>query len=118
MLKVGKDELICDLAETYGILDFNGLSPWLVATLAVGLNDNSRIKKLLSGQKYTIDQMFMMLAIDNLNFLSWTKTKDATKGRGKPKSIYKQLVEKQEKDELLSFSSPEEFEQYMQRFDA
>ena len=49
MLEADEDALICDLAETYGIFDYESLPVKLVATLAVGLRGDSRIKMKISG---------------------------------------------------------------------
>lgn len=43
MLAVDRDALVCDLAETYGILDMYEHPAQLIATLATGLRENSRI---------------------------------------------------------------------------
>ncbi len=43
MLAVDRDALVCDLAETYGILDLYAHPAQLIATLAAGLRENSRI---------------------------------------------------------------------------
>ena len=52
MLEVDEDAVVCDLAETYGVLDCEALPITLVATLADGLPDSSRImRKLLRGSK-------------------------------------------------------------------
>lgn len=114
MIHIGEAELICDLAETYGILNYRELSPDLVATLSCGLRDNSRIKMKISGQKLTIDQMLSALMVDSLQFLSWTKTKQAQKGQNKPESIFSKLMGMDKPhDELMSFSDVEEFEQWL-----
>lgn len=111
--------MICDLAETYNILNYKGLSPDLVAVLVLGLRDNSRVKMFLSNTKITIEQMLMAIMCDNLNFQSWTYSKDASKGRAyKHKSILKAIqgIEEEKKDDLLSFESIEEYEAYMNLF--
>lgn len=110
--------MICDLAETYHILDYRGLSPRLVAVLLLGLRDNSRVKMKLSETKVTIEQMMMAMMADNLNFLSWTKTKDAKHGKYKQKSILKTLMGEydKKKDDLISFKTVEEYEEYMKQF--
>lgn len=63
--------------------------------------------------------MIQAMIADNLKFLSWTKTKDAKHGRYKEKSILKALrgEYKDEKDDLVSFATIEEFEAYMNRFE-
>lgn len=118
MLSMGEDDLICDLAETYGILNYRELSPYLVATLSLGLSDNSRIKKKMSGQELSLQEMLLALTVDNLQILNWTKTKDAQHNKNKPKSLFKKLMhlDDENKDELLAFETPEEYEAYMQRF--
>lgn len=110
--------MICDLAETYHILNYKELSPNLVATLLIGLRDNSRVKMKVNDTKLTIDQMMMAMVVDNLQFLSWTKTKDARHGKYKQKSILKTLMGEYEKqkDDLISFETVEEYEEYMKQF--
>lgn len=105
--------MVCDLAETYHILNYRELSPGLVATLVLGLRDNSRVKMHLSDTKLTVEQMLIAMAVDNLNFLCWTKTEDARKRRNKPKSILQSMLGERTKDELRAFPSVEEFEMYM-----
>lgn len=114
MMSIGKAEIICDLAEYYHILNYNELSPELVATLVLGLRDDSRIKMKLSGYKLNTNQMLMAVMVDNLQFLSWTKTKQAQKNQGRPESVLNKLLDLDKpKDELMSFESVEEFEQWM-----
>lgn len=113
-------QLICDLAETYHILNYKELLPELVAVLVLGLRDNSRVKMFLSGTKTSIEQMLLAIACDNLVFQSWTHSKDASKGKPyKEKSILKALngEYENEKDDLLCFKTIEEFKTYMKRFD-
>lgn len=74
----------------------------------------------MSGTKLTIDQMLLALVVDNLNFIAWTKTKDARHGKFKQKSMLKMLTEEntKTKDDLISFKTPEEFEEYMNQFNS
>lgn len=51
MIADGEDELICDLAETYQILHYRTIALPLLATLAAGLREDSRIRKKQSGVK-------------------------------------------------------------------
>ena len=110
---MGEDELICDLAETYGIYDYKALSPSLVATLTIGLRDDSRIKMKLTGQKRSLEQMLLALIFDDLNLILWSR-KGKHRGR-RPDSVFKRLTENRHKDELKSFATPEEFEAWMER---
>lgn len=67
----------------------------------------------LSGAKLTTPEMMQALIVDSLQFLCWTKTKNARKGTNKPKSLYASLVGAKKRDELMSFSTPEEYEAYI-----
>lgn len=96
MLRIGKDELICDLAETYHIFDYRALRPSMLATLAVGLRDNSRIKMKIIGERVDINTQLLAAIVDRLSILIWQKTEDGHKGRNRPVSI------------LESFSKPKE----------
>lgn len=113
MLNVGEDELTCDLAETYHILNWRELSPSLVATLSCGLSDSSRIKRKISGMKITFDQMLLAILVDGVNGLLWQRSKDGAKNRNRPESLFKKLTgQDKEKDELEVFESIEDFERW------
>lgn len=109
--------MICDLAETYHVLNYQELSPVMVATLVLGLRDNSRVKMKISASRLTLGQALMTMILDDLNFLSWTKTKSAQKNKNRPKSIYKKLSGEDDKpkEELQVFATPEEYEAYMKQ---
>ncbi len=109
MLEIDKDAVICDLAETYGIYDMRSLPARTVATLAVGLRNDSRIKMKLAGLPVTIDQILTIKLYDIMNWIAWTKTEDAQKGRGMPIPLLKRVLAADEEKEL-SFCSAEEFE--------
>lgn len=107
MLNIGKNELICDLAETYHIYDFRGLPALLVATLSCGLRDNSRIMMKISGRKVPDDIYLLSGIADRLTMLLWKDTKDGRKGRNRPKLILDAL----EKDnDVVGFNSSADFE--------
>lgn len=113
---MGEDEIICDLAETYKILNYRELSPYLVSTLVLGLNDDSRIKRKLSDSKLSLTEMLLALICDALHFLAWTKTKSAQKNQNRPESIFKKLMGKENKvkDSLMSFATVEEYKAYIE----
>lgn len=110
----GEDDFVCDMAETYGILNYKELSPMLVATLCCGLPDESRTKKRISKQKYSLTEMLMFLLIDGVNILIWQRSKDGSKGRNKPESLYQKMlgIDKKAKDELEAFTSVDDFEKW------
>lgn len=113
MVTEDRDALICDLAETYHILNMKAHPVSLIATLATGLRSDSRIKMKLEGQNLTQEEGLLALIYDRLNWLRWAKTKDGEKNRNMPASLYDYLsgAKKQEKkEEITIYSSPEEFE--------
>lgn len=107
--------LICDLAETYGIYNYQAMRPSLIATLTVGLPESSRVMRKYSGINLTIDQMLLAMIEDSLNGLRWSL--GGKKHAKKPQSIFKLLMErdKKKKDELMSFQTPEDYERFMAR---
>lgn len=66
MWSVDTDALICDFAETYHIYDMESLPIDLVATLACGLRDNSRIKMKLGGTELTPETFLSATLIDRV----------------------------------------------------
>ena len=111
MIDVDEDALICDLAETYNIYDYRSLPARTVATLAAGLRDNSRIMLKMSDQSVSFERLMLIKIYDTVNWIAWTKTKDAQKGRRAPESMLSKLIKKnEEKDNVLVFDSVEDFE--------
>lgn len=117
MIRTDETALICDLAETYGVLDWRALPLRTAAALASGLRDDSRIKMRISGMP--ADRMTLLTAViaDRLTFLAWAQTKDGQKGRNRPESIFAKLMQADRKPErdYAVFSSPEEFEEARRR---
>lgn len=102
------------MAETYGIFDYKEQKPSLIATLAVGLPESSRIKRKYSGINLTLEQMLLAMLVDGMNISIWQR--GGGKKSRKPMSIFKKLTEKEKpKDELMSFRTPEEYESWMKR---
>ena len=112
MIHKGKSELICDFAETYHIYELRSLPARLVATLAVGLRDNSRIKMKITGTDIPVDTLLLSMIYDSLNILVWRFA--SKKGTNKPESVAQKLLEKEKEDKTVKqaevFNSPEEYE--------
>ena len=91
------------------------MKPSLIATLAVGLPESSRVMRKYSKIPLTVNQMLLAMIEDSLNGLIWGM--GGKKASKKPKSIFKMLLdrEKKQKDELMSFRTPEEYEAWMSR---
>lgn len=111
MISADRDALVCDLAETYGILDFRALPVSLLATLAVGLRDNSRIKMRLAGAKAPRSELLLAACLDKLSLLLWAKTEDGRNGVNRPKSVFSAIQGEGAKDgPVESFETAGEFE--------
>lgn len=87
MLATDRDALVCDLAETYGVLNYKALPVPLLATLSSGLRDTSRIKMRMGGIRATTDTLLLAAAVDKLATLVWFHTRDAQHGRNRPSSL-------------------------------
>lgn len=110
MMAVDRDALACDLAETYGILDYRGLPALLLATLASGLRDTSRVKLKMSGQQITVDTMLLAAVVDHLAVSVWIRSEDARKGRNRPQSVLSMLTGQVQEKTSEGFATPEEYE--------
>ena len=111
MVSAGRDELLCDLAETYHIYDFKALPARTLATLSVGLRDNSRIKMLMRGEKVSAQDAMMAAAVDRLTLLVWMQTEDGVQGINRPPSLLEQLLgEPNSTGEVVGFETTEDFE--------
>lgn len=116
MLSADEDAFICDMAETYTILNYRGLPAKLLATLACGLRENSRIKMKMANLSVSKADMLMAAAVDKLAFLVWAQTEDGQKGRNRPKSVLQLFLgENEDESQLMTFNSGEEFKQARQK---
>ncbi len=110
MIKLDEDALICDLAETYHIFDYEQLPLTTVAVFSCGLREDSRIKMRLANQMVTMDTMLSATIADRLGTLIWFKTKDGQKGKNRPPLILESLNFSPKEKDVTIFDSGEEFE--------
>ena len=113
MMSKYPDELTCDMAETYGVFDIKRLPARLAAKLAVGLRDDSRVKRAKSGTKYDDTTLLLAYAVDLLAWLKWSRTEDALNGINYPKSILSMYLGKPDKSNnhgMVVFESPDAFD--------
>lgn len=116
MLSADRDALVCDLAETYGIFDLRALPASLLATLAVGLRDDSRIKLQLAGARASQMEMLIAAAVDRLSMLLWMQTEDGRNGVNRPKSLVEILIgEEHDGGAIQTFDSADDFEKEWRR---
>ena len=109
MLEADEDALVCDLAETYGIYNYESLPVQTVAALSVGLRGESRIMMKMTGSDLTRTDLILTLIADYLALILWAKTKDGKHNRNKPTPLRDMFRTKKESD-VAGFDSPEEFE--------
>lgn len=96
--------------------DFRAVSPAIAAALALGLPDESRVKRGASGQRYSFGERLMMLIYDRVNWLCWTKTKACQRGGDPPPPLEEQLrqnMERAEEQRLMGFDDPDELLRYL-----
>ena len=105
-------EIVCDLAEYYHITDYRKVSPRTVYLLISGLREDSRFVMRLSGQEHSMDQIVNAMILDRLSVLCWQNTKDARKGRNKPKMLGEAMLKGKKESEAESFKAAEDFEAY------
>lgn len=102
--------MICDLAETYHVLNYRELPPALVATLVAGLGESSRVRRKMAGVNTSAELSVLALIYDKLSLLLWSRTKDGQKNRNKPTSLYRMLNQKPKERNLEVFDTGEDFD--------
>ena len=114
MIRLDRDALICDFAETYRIYDIWSLPARLAATYAVGLRADSRIMMKINGMKVPFDTLLLATTVDLFRLFLWSNSDDGHKNINKPESIAGKLFGDEEENSSVrkntSFNSSEEFE--------
>lgn len=87
----------------------------LVASLILGLREESRLQQKLQNSKTTLTNYLLAGILDRLSLLVWANTKDAQKGLNKPKMVIDSLFDSTKNQDNISFNSSEDFEQERQR---
>lgn len=114
MARLYPDMLVCDMAETYSVLDWRVLPATLAATLAAGLRENARVKMQISGSRATAETLLLATCADALKVLIWQNTRDGSKGVRPPSSILAALTGGEETGGG-GFDTPEEFRAWRAR---
>lgn len=112
MLAIDADALTCDMAETYGVLDWHTLPLPQAAVLAAGLRETSRIRMKMSGAKSDPETMLLAAITDRLGLLLWQNSEDARHGRGCPPSVFNLLlgIESGQSGPVTGYNTPEDYE--------
>ena len=117
MLSTDRDAVECDLAESYGIFDLQGLPVGKLATLVCGLRENSRIRVKLSEMNATPEMLMYATMVDRLTLLAWLNSCDGAKGTNRPKSMLEAIMGAKEKRAEMVFASGKDFEEYRKQFE-
>lgn len=92
MWSAAKDELICDMAETYGIYDLRALPVRTLAVLACGLGRNSRVWAKTQGFKAKWSEIMLAMCADRLAVLAWQNTESGSTGENFPTMLAPELL--------------------------
>lgn len=110
MAALAPGELVCDMAETYHVLDWRALGLPLAATLAGGLRETSRTQMALNHAPITTDTLLLGAMADSLQLLVWSKTKDAQHGHNRPAPVLDTLLGTARRRKATGFATAAEFE--------
>ena len=116
MIELSEDALICDLAETYHILDYRSLPLQLVATLSAGLRENSRIMLLAAGSPVSQDTLLLATIADRIEYFRYGFADKKNRGDA-PVSLVKALYGegRKKKSGVTSFRSGSDLEAALAR---
>jgi hypothetical protein len=105
-----EDDLICDFAETYHVLNWRELPLKLAATLAFGLPENSRSKMRINGMSVSTETLMIAKITDLLATWIWWNSEDGTKSINAPKSLVELLTKKKDPEQKIrTFRNGSEF---------
>ncbi len=115
MINLDETALICDLAETYHILDYRSHPVKLVAALSAGLRDNSRIKMLFAEMPAAPEVLLLATIADRIEMFRYGFSKGT--GEKMPVSIVEKLYSGTKKNDnsVVGFTTSEEFEAALAR---
>lgn len=90
-----------------------------MAALVFGLPSESRIKRRLRKEKYTLEEVLLMNILDQLRILTWQNTKNGRNGTNYPESIFRKLCfetqEDKKNNELIKYEDSEDFDSMWNR---
>lgn len=92
-VSLDEDSLTCDFAETYHIYNWRSFPGRYIATLAVGLRQNSRIRMKASGVMADLDSSMLAMIRDDLETILYTLVKSRTRKHiAKPEYIAEKVI--------------------------
>ena len=114
MIATDREALVCDMAETYHVLDMTALPVPLLATLAAGLRGDSRVCMKMAGESVTTQELIAAATLDRLTTLCWMQSKDGAHGRNRPRSVLNAMAGKVKENDQASrpvaYDSPVDFD--------
>lgn len=101
--------MICDLAETYHIYNYEQLPVEKVAVFVCGLREKARVWQKFG--QHDFDRELLTLIYDKINWIAWTKTESAHNGQAPPDLLFPKLFPdiKKNNDDTVGFKSAEDF---------
>lgn len=114
MIATDEDALMADFLEYYHVADWRAFPVKKTAALAFYLSPESRIKRIMSGRRWSMDTLLLAALTDRISTLIWMLSEDSANGQNRPKSIYAALTgedqeEKRIDSDLQTFDSGEDF---------
>lgn len=106
LIRLDRNALICDLAETYHVYGLESLPVRMVAILSCGLRDDSRIKRKLSASPVDLDTLLLATIVDRLGLI-------IQRGKKRPESFVEKLMGMNADKHIKAsaFDSVEEYEE-------
>lgn len=108
MLALDEDAVICDFAETYHVLDVWALPVPLMAALASGLREDSRIKLKMAGIEPIPAQMILAKVADEVTLFRWGFMAD-TDDKREPVLVSGLMSPEPDENKVKGFDSGEDF---------
>lgn len=113
MVRTDEDALACDMAETYGVLDWRALPLGTAATLAGGLPDSARVRLAAAGARADTQTLLLAMLADTARVIQWMLSEDGQKGRNRPQSVLRKITGSDE--DARGYTSPAAFEAALRR---
>lgn len=98
MMGLDENALICDLAETYGILDYTRVPVQTLGILCSGLRADARIVQKMMGINADMKSILLARIFDGVQLMLWSRTKNPTEAN-RPRSIAETMFQKEQKYE-------------------
>lgn len=74
------------------------------------------MNELAGKSRFTYDELLKAVIVDRLNWLCWTKTKDARHGRKRPESIANRMLRPAKVHGAKGFRTVEDFTKWHDKF--